>query len=76
MHHVALEIPLPLLVIRGLLQRHDLGGPRVQVFHEAFDGSPLAGRVTSLENDHDLLPGQFHPVLDLQQFDLQLGFFL
>ena len=71
---IALEEPLPALVIRGLVQRHHASATRVQVLHVALDGAALAGGVTALEQDHDFLAALAHPVLYLEQFDLQLFF--
>ena len=68
---VALEVPLGLLALARLLQRHDLGAARVEVLHEALDRAALAGRVPALEEDDHLLAARLHPVLQLEQLDLQ-----
>ena len=44
------------------------------MLHHALDGAALAGRIASLEQDHHALTGIPHPVLQLEQFDLQLVF--
>ena len=72
--HVALKIPLAALGVGRFFQCHQASTARVQVFHEAFDGAALAGRVTSFKQDDDALPGFLGPVLQLEQFDLQLVF--
>jgi hypothetical protein len=41
------------------------------VLHEALDRAALTGRVPSLEHDHQLLLRPLHPVLQLEQLDLQ-----
>ncbi len=72
MADVALEVPLPLLDLGRLLERHHARRARVQVLHEALDRAALAGRVAALEQHDDLLPRLLDPVLHLQQLDLQL----
>ncbi len=71
MLHVALEVPLAALDFGRLLQRDHARAARIQVLHEALDRAALAGRVATLEQDHDLLPGLLHPRLQLEQLDLQ-----
>ena len=71
MRHVTLEVPLSPLPLGRLGQRHDRGPARVQVLGEALDRAALAGRVAALEDDHDALPGGLHPVLQLDQLDLE-----
>ena len=56
---------------RRLRQGHDRGAARVQVLGEPLDRAALARRVAALEDDHDPLPGVLHPVLQLDQLDLQ-----
>ena len=43
MRNVALKIPVAALAVGGLFQRQDAGAAGIEVFHEAFDGAPLAG---------------------------------
>ena len=74
MHHVALKIPLAFFVLGGFFQCDDFRGTGVQVLHEALDGSTLAGCIAAFENDHNFLTGHFHPVLNLQEFNLEAGF--
>src|SRR5210317_661573 len=45
------------------------------MFHEALDRTTLASRIAALENDNDLLTGDFHPVLDLEQLNLERSLF-
>jgi hypothetical protein len=70
MRHVALEIPLRLLEVGGLFQRHHPRTARVEVFHEPLDAAALSGGVAALE--HDDVPGTraLAPVLQLEQLDL------
>ena len=42
------------------------------MLHEPLDRTALPGRVASLEHHDHLLTGFLDPVLNLQQFDLQL----
>ena len=74
--YVALKIPLPSLMIGRLFEGYDARGPRVQMFHEALDGTALAGCVPSFTNDHDTFARHLDPVLNLEQFDLQFLFVL
>ena len=68
---VPLEVPLRALALGRLLERHDARPARIEVLHEPLDGAALAGRVASLEDDHQLLLRSLHPVLQLEQLDLQ-----
>ena len=72
---IALEVPLPLFFFGRFFKCHDTGPARVEVFHEAFDGATLAGRVPALTKQHDPLPGFLDPALHLEQFNLQLLLF-
>ena len=74
MRDVALKIPLAALAVGRLFQRHDAGAAGIGVFHEAFDGAPLAGGVTPLEQNDHFLAGLAHPFLDFEQLDLEVGF--
>jgi hypothetical protein len=68
---VALEVPLGALALGRLLQRHHPRPARVEVLHEPLDRAALARRVAPLEQDDDAGAGVLHPVLQLQQLDLQ-----
>src|SRR6056297_918600 len=70
---IALEIPLPALLVGGLVQRDDAGLAGVQVLHEALDRAALAGRVAPLEQHHELLARLRGPFLYLQKLGLKLG---
>ncbi|MNQ41338.1 hypothetical protein D3C85_550120 [compost metagenome] len=72
MLHIALEVPLALLGVRRLFQRHHARATRIQVFHHALDGAALARRVAPFKQNHHALPGGLDPGLQLQQFHLQL----
>jgi hypothetical protein len=71
---VPLEIPLGLLAFGRLLQCDDPGAARVEVLHEPLDRAALAGRVAPLEQDDQLLLRPLHPVLQLEQLDLEQPF--
>jgi hypothetical protein len=68
---VALEVPLRLLALGGLLQRDHVRAARVQVLGEPLDRAALARRVAPLEDHDQPLPGFLDPVLELEQLDLQ-----
>ncbi len=46
------------------------------MLHESLDRAAFARRVAALEDHDDPLAGHFHPILNLEQFDLQQGFLL
>ena len=69
--HVALEVPLRLLALRGRRQRRDPRDARVQVLGDPFDGPALAGGVAALEDHDQALAVLAHPLLHLDQFRLQ-----
>ena len=69
--HITLEVPLGLFPLARLHQRHDRRAAGVQVLGEPLDRAALAGRVAALEHDDDPLPGGLHPVLQLDELDLQ-----
>jgi hypothetical protein len=51
MSHVALQVPLGLLALGGLLQGHDPGAAGIEVLGEPLDRAALAGRVPALKDD-------------------------
>ena len=71
MFDIALEVPLAALTLGRFLQSDDPGATGIEVFHETFDRTALAGSIASFEQDHDPLAGFPDPALYLQQFDLQ-----
>jgi hypothetical protein len=68
---VPLEVPLAALALGRPLERDDPGTAGVEVLGEALDRAALAGGVPALEDDDELLPRLLHPVLQLEQLDLQ-----
>ena len=72
--HVALEIPLPALGVGRFFERHQARATRIQVLHEALDRAALTGRVATFKQNHDALAEFLGPILQLEQFDLQLVF--
>ena len=69
--HVALEVPLGLLALGGRGQGDDPADARAQVLGDALDHAALAGRVPSLEDDHDLEPFVLDPLQHLHKLDLE-----
>ena len=74
---VALEVPLGLLALGRLWPvpryAHDAG---VQPLGDALDDAALAGRIAALEDNHDLEAAGAHPLLQLDQLNVQPGEFL
>ena len=71
MLHIALEIPLTLLLIRRRAQGDDPASAGVHRFGEAFDRTSLSSGIPSLEQDDHPEARGFHPVLHLHQLGLQ-----
>ena len=71
MRHVTLEIPLCALPLSGRGQRDDACDTRVEVLGDPFYGAPLAGGITSLEDDNDSCAFRAHPLLQHDQLRLQ-----
>ncbi len=69
--HVALEVPLRRLALARLVEGDHRGAARVQVLHEPLDRAALPGGVAPLEQDDQPLATLLHPVLQLEQLDLQ-----
>ncbi|MNV55415.1 hypothetical protein D3C71_1476450 [compost metagenome] len=74
--HIALKIPLPALELRWFLQRHHARASWIQMLHETLDGAPLACGITPFKQDHHALTRGLDPALQLEQFHLQVEFFL
>jgi hypothetical protein len=72
---VALEVPLPALPLGRRAERDHPADARVEALGDAFDDAALAGRVATLEDDHDLEAVEAHPLLQLDQLELQMGKF-
>ena len=69
--HVALEVPLGALPLRGGAQGDDAGAAGVEALGDALDGAPLAGGVTPLEDDDHALSARPDPVLELDKLGLE-----
>ena len=69
--HVTLEIPLPLLTLGRDIERDDPRGPGIQMLHEALDSAAFAGGIPTLEYNDEAAAPILHPVLQLEQFDLE-----
>ena len=67
---VAFEVPPAALIIRGFVQRHDIGRPGVQMFGKAFDRTGLACRIAPLEEQHEFLTCPFRLKLHLHKLCL------
>jgi hypothetical protein len=68
---VALEVPLALLDLRGLGQRHDARAAGVQVLAQRLDRAALARRVPPLEDDQHPGPGLLCPGLEPHELHLE-----
>ena len=71
MRNVALEVPLAALALGRRGQRHRAADARVEALRDPFDGSALARRVSSLEDDDQLELLGHDPVLELDELALQ-----
>ena len=69
--HVPLEVPLAPLALARHRQCNHVGATWIEVLHEPLDRATLSGRVTSLEQDNQLLTRLADPCLRLEQLDLQ-----
>ena len=76
MRDVALEVPLGPFDLGRLHEGDNASAARIQVLGEALDRASLAGRIASLEQDDDPLPGLLDPVLQLEQLDLEQALFV
>jgi len=68
---IALEVPLPLLAVGWLGQRHGAHHARVEVHANPGDRATLAGGVAAFEHHHDATARADDPVLQFRQLDLQ-----
>src|SRR5262249_39753474 len=71
MRNIALEIPLPTLLLGGRAERDYAADARVEARGDALNDAALAGRIPALEDDDDLEALQAHPLLQLDEFELQ-----
>ena len=74
MLYIALEKPLPALSVTRLIKGDNTRSTWVQMLHEAFDRTALAGSVASFKQKDELLLGFFHPMLDLQSSTCNAAF--
>ena len=70
---ISLDIHLRLLALGRRRQRDDTKHPRADTFGDRLDHAALAGAVAPLEHDADLQAFVHHPLLELDQLDMQLG---
>src|SRR5262245_59024563 len=73
MRQIALHVHLALLALGRCWQRDDTKNTRADAFRDRFDRSALAGPVAALEHDADSQAFADHPLLQLDQFDVQTG---
>ena len=73
--HIALEIPLGLLLIRGCAQRHYPATAWVEGLGYPLDRSALASGVPPFKEQDDAIAAVFDPVLHLDQLHLEPGQF-
>ena len=71
MLHIALEVPLTALLLRGFRQRNDMGSSGIQVLHEATDSSAFARCISPFKHYDNSLSRPVDPILHLHQFNLQ-----
>src|SRR6056297_1286604 len=73
---ITLEIPLCGLGVGGFGERHHPRAARVEVLAEPLDGAALSGGIAPLEDDGHARTGLARPVLEFDQFDLEVLKFL
>jgi len=73
--HVALEIPLGLLLIGGGAQGH-LAAAGVEKLGDALDRAPIANRIPALKQQDQAIAYILDLILHLHQLHLQAGQFL
>ena len=76
MAHVTLDVHLALLALGRRRQRHHAEDARTDPLGDGLDGAALAGAVAALEDDADLESLMTHPLLELDQLDMELRQFL
>ena len=72
MRDVSLDIHLRFLPLGRRGQRHHAKHPRADAFGDRLDRAALAGAVAPLEDDANLQSLMDHPLLQLDQLDMQL----
>jgi hypothetical protein len=72
--YVAPEIPLPTFALSGDIKCGNPRRPGIQVLHEALDGTALTSSIPALEDNHKAAARILHPILQLEQFDLEQPF--
>jgi len=70
--NVALSMELHLLPLGRRGEGDHAKDARADTLHDALDYAAFAGRVSSFENDDNAGVGRLDPVLELDQFNLQL----
>src|SRR5262249_28776486 len=68
----ALDVHLALLPLAWRGQRDHAEHARTQPLGDRLDAAPLAGAVAALEHHADLEPLVLHPLLELDQLDVEL----
>ena len=73
MGHVALKVHLRLLALGRRRQGNHAKYARTDTLGDGLDRAALAGTIAPLENDADLQALVHHPLLNLDQLDMQPG---
>src|SRR6056300_2107448 len=70
MIHIALEVPLRAFFFGWLVQRNHPTNSRIQALSDPFNDAAFSSRVPAFEKNTNALSSRFHPVLQLDQFQL------
>jgi hypothetical protein len=70
--NVALDVHLGLLPLRGGGQGHHPEDTRACALGDAFDNAALSGGIAAFEEHADLGAADLHPLLHLDELDLEL----
>src|SRR5690606_2461516 len=71
LRHVTLEVPLRPLPVARYPERHGAHDAVVGPFGDPLDHTALTGSVTALEQHHQPVARLLHPVLELDELDLE-----
>ncbi len=71
-----MKVPLGLLALGGGIQGDNTAEPGVQRLGDPFDRAAFAGRIPAFKDNHDAKSLMSNPLLQLDQFDMQLLQFL
>src|SRR5450830_562084 len=71
MRNIALKIPLRTFAVVRRRQSGNTADAWIEALSNAFDDATLACRIAAFKQDHDLVAGGDHPILQLDQLGLQ-----